>query len=334
MLQWKDVIQYASNGNPEPDRKVEKTEQEWRDQLTTEQFRITRQKGTEMAFSSEMCSLFEPALYSCVCCDTLLFNAEQKFESGSGWPSFTQPIKQNAIAYHQDNSHGMIRIETTCNTCGAHLGHVFPDGPKPSGLRYCMNAVALKKVTDQSLESERETQNIQTATFGGGCFWCTEAIFDRLEGVTQVRSGYAGGKVKNPAYREVCSGNTGHAEVVQVDYDPNIINYSDLIRIHLTTHDPTTLNQQGADRGTQYRSIILVNNDQEREIAEQIIKEVQGEAYEDPIVTEVKPFTSFYEAEPEHQNFYNRQPQYGYCQAVIDPKLAKFKMLYAEKIKQ
>jgi methionine-R-sulfoxide reductase len=145
-LQWKDVLKFAREGNPEPDRKVAKNEAEWRKQLSPDQYRVTRQAGTERAFSSEMCGLFEPGLYSCLCCETLLFDASEKFDSGTGWPSFTQPIKPNAIAYHADDSYGTTRIETVCNTCDAHLGHVFPDGPPPSGLRYCMNAVALKKV--------------------------------------------------------------------------------------------------------------------------------------------------------------------------------------------
>ena len=149
MLKWIDVIKFANKGNPEPDRKVVKTEAEWKAQLTDEEYRVTRLKGTERAFSSEMCSLFEPGLYQCVCCDTLLFDASEKFESGTGWPSFTQPVKENAIAYIEDRSYGMRRIETVCNTCDAHLGHVFPDGPAPSGLRYCINAVAMKKVTEK-----------------------------------------------------------------------------------------------------------------------------------------------------------------------------------------
>ena len=145
MLTWQEVNELVSRGNPPPDREVSKTEAEWRAQLTPEQYRVTREQGTERAFSSPLCSLFEPGLYECVCCGTLLFDADQKFESGTGWPSFTQPVKENAIAYHGDHSHALFRVETTCNTCGAHLGHVFPDGPVPSGLRYCMNAVALKK---------------------------------------------------------------------------------------------------------------------------------------------------------------------------------------------
>lgn len=148
MLKWNDVTRFAQEGNPPPDRKISKTEAEWYQQLTEEQYRVTRQAGTEPAFSSEMCSVLEPGIYACLCCDALLFDAREKFDSGTGWPSFGQPIKLNAIAYHQDGKYGMTRIETVCNTCDAHLGHVFPDGPAPSGLRYCMNAVALKKVVD------------------------------------------------------------------------------------------------------------------------------------------------------------------------------------------
>jgi len=146
MLKWPDILQLSKEGNPAPDRKVVKTDEQWREQLSAEEYRVTRQAGTERAFSSEMCSLFEPGIYGCLCCDTVLFDANEKFESGTGWPSFTQPVAKNAIAYRLDQSHGMQRVETICNTCDAHLGHVFPDGPPPSGLRYCMNAVALKKL--------------------------------------------------------------------------------------------------------------------------------------------------------------------------------------------
>lgn len=145
MLKWTDVRKVAKDGNPAPDRKVTKTDAEWRKQLSPEQYQVTRRAGTEAPFSSEMCSLFTPGIYSCVCCDTVLFDASQKFESGTGWPSFTQPVAANVVAYHEDASHGMVRIEALCNICDAHLGHVFPDGPPPSGLRYCMNALSLKK---------------------------------------------------------------------------------------------------------------------------------------------------------------------------------------------
>jgi len=145
MLKWPDVLNLAKNGNPAPAQRVVKTDAEWRQQLTDEQYHVTREAGTERAFSSEMCSLFEPGLYSCVCCDTLLFDSNEKFESHTGWPSFTQPVEANVIAYRFDGPAFLKRVETICNSCEAHLGHVFPDGPEPSGLRYCMNAVALKK---------------------------------------------------------------------------------------------------------------------------------------------------------------------------------------------
>jgi methionine-R-sulfoxide reductase len=148
MLRWPDVLKIASDGNPAPDHKVVKTETEWRAQLSPEEYHVTREAGTERAFSSEMCSRFDPGIYACVCCGTVLFDAQEKFESGTGWPSFTQPISPEVIAYHVDDKFGMRRVEAVCNVCDAHLGHVFPDGPPPSGLRYCMNALSLRKTAD------------------------------------------------------------------------------------------------------------------------------------------------------------------------------------------
>jgi methionine-R-sulfoxide reductase len=145
MLNWNEVLLLAKEGNLPADKTVTKTDEEWQAQLSEEQYQITRLKGTERPYSSDSCSLFEPGIYGCLCCDNLLFDANEKFESGTGWPSFTLPIRENAIAYYADHTHGMTRVETTCNHCDAHLGHVFPDGPQPSGLRYCMNAVSLKK---------------------------------------------------------------------------------------------------------------------------------------------------------------------------------------------
>jgi peptide-methionine (R)-S-oxide reductase len=147
-LTWKDIIYRSMNGNPSAEKRVEKSPEEWKETLDPDVFQITRLKGTERAFSSEMCSLFEPGIYACACCGTRLFNANEKFKSGSGWPSFSQPLQDNSVAYIRDASHGMIRVETICNVCDAHLGHVFPDGPPPSGLRYCINALALSKILD------------------------------------------------------------------------------------------------------------------------------------------------------------------------------------------
>jgi methionine-R-sulfoxide reductase len=148
MLKWPDVLSLAKDGNPDPERKVRKTEAEWREQLNPEEYRVTREAATERPFSSQMCGLFEPGIYACLCCGTILFDGSEKFESGTGWPSFTQPAGPLAIAYHFDGPAFLQRVETGCNTCDAHLGHVFPDGPAPSGLRYCMNAVALKKISN------------------------------------------------------------------------------------------------------------------------------------------------------------------------------------------
>lgn len=144
MFAWKDIIHFTVKGNPAPDRRVEKTETEWRELLTPEQFRITRKKGTEAAHSGVLCSIYDAGKYHCVCCDTPLFDSTIKFDSGTGWPSFTQPIKENAIKYEKDVSFGMTRVETICNTCDAHLGHVFPDGPQPSGMRFCINSESIK----------------------------------------------------------------------------------------------------------------------------------------------------------------------------------------------
>ena len=145
MLNWNDVIKFANHGNPAPDRRVEKSDDEWRAQLNPEAYRITRQKGTEARYSGAHCTSYDPGLYACICCDTELFDAGEKFDSGTGWPSFTQPVKDNAIKYKKDRSFGMSRVEVLCNTCDAHLGHIFPDGPAPSGLRFCINSISLIK---------------------------------------------------------------------------------------------------------------------------------------------------------------------------------------------
>lgn len=145
MINWKDIIGFTKNGNPPADKRVSKSEQEWQQQLTPEQYFVAREKGTERPFLSPMCNIFEAGIYSCVCCDTELFDSSEKFQSGTGWPSFVQPIKSNAVVYHADGTHGIKRIEATCNTCDAHLGHVFADGPDPSGLRYCINAIVIQK---------------------------------------------------------------------------------------------------------------------------------------------------------------------------------------------
>jgi peptide-methionine (S)-S-oxide reductase len=175
---------------------------------------------------------------------------------------------------------------------------------------------------------------VEIATLAGGCFWCLEAVFEQLRGVTKVVSGYAGGDVPNPSYQAVCTGTTGHAEVVQVTFDPAAIGYRDLLDVFFTIHDPTTLNQQGGDVGTQYRSAIFYHSPEQQRVAEEVVKELEAaKVWDDPIVTEVVPLTVFYPAEQYHQEYYRRNTNQPYCRAVIAPKVAKLRSKYLEKLK-
>lgn len=178
-------------------------------------------------------------------------------------------------------------------------------------------------------------KKLETAVFAGGCFWCTEAVFQRLEGVVQVTSGYTGGTIKNPAYREITTGRTGHAEAIKIDFDPEIINYKTLLEVLFATHDPTTLNRQGADRGTQYRSAIFYLNSEQKEQAENLIKSLSEKGiFDNPIVTEVTELGDFYNAEEYHQNYYNQNSGQGYCQVVINPKLEKLRSSFSTSLKK
>ncbi len=176
---------------------------------------------------------------------------------------------------------------------------------------------------------------LQVATLAGGCFWCLEAVFDELQGVVSVESGYSGGHVPHPTYQQVCEGDTGHAEVVQITFDPEIISYRDLLRVFFTIHDPTTLNRQGNDIGTQYRSAIFYHDEEQKKIAEEVIAELEAaHVWDDPIVTEVTPFEAFYRAEEYHQEYFARNRFQPYCQFVVAPKVAKFRQKFTEKLKR
>jgi len=175
----------------------------------------------------------------------------------------------------------------------------------------------------------------EVATLAGGCFWCLEAAFQDLKGVEQVQAGYSGGRVPNPSYEDVCTGNTGHAEVVQITFDPSIVSFDDLLHVFFTIHDPTTLNRQGGDVGTQYRSAVFYHTPEQKAVTEQVIRELEAEhVWDDPIVTEVKRLEAFYPAEEYHRDYYRRNPNQGYCSAVITPKVAKVRKLYFDKLKQ
>lgn len=188
--------------------------------------------------------------------------------------------------------------------------------------------------TNYGKKMSDEKNNLTKATFGSGCFWCTEAIFENVNGVTDVVSGYSGGKVFNPTYEQVCSGTTGHAEVVQLTYDSVVVSYEELLEIFWKTHDPTTLNRQGADVGTQYRSVIFCHNDEQKEKAKYYKDKLNKEGiWNNPIVTEISPIENFFEAEKYHQNYYENNPNQGYCSFVITPKLEKFKKIFKDKLK-
>lgn len=177
-------------------------------------------------------------------------------------------------------------------------------------------------------------KNLEKATLGGGCFWCTEAVYLELKGVVDVKPGYSGGHVKNPSYKEVCTGTTGHAEVVQVTFDADVVSFSDILEVFFMTHDPTTLNRQGNDVGPQYRSVIFYHNEAQKKTAEKVIELFEQEkVYDKPIVTQVEPFDKFYEAEDYHQNYYNRNKGQGYCQYIIAPKLEKFRKIFKDQLK-
>ncbi|QQS38355.1 MAG: peptide-methionine (S)-S-oxide reductase MsrA [Ignavibacteriales bacterium] len=192
-------------------------------------------------------------------------------------------------------------------------------------------------ITNKTAKANMENiqnMNLETATFGSGCFWCTEAIFERLKGVKLVESGYAGGKKANPTYEEVCSGETGHAEVCKIIFDPKEISYDELLEVFWQTHDPTTLNRQGADVGTQYRSVVFYHNENQKKLAEYYKNQLnQSGAWDNPVVTEISPLTNYYKAEKYHQDYFENNPTQGYCSFVIAPKVEKFEKVFKKKLK-
>ncbi|WP_425397659.1 peptide-methionine (S)-S-oxide reductase MsrA [Aeoliella sp.] len=197
-------------------------------------------------------------------------------------------------------------------------------------------AIGEEKPTAKPItKADKPREKMAQATFGGGCFWCTEAVFLALEGVEKVTSGYSGGQVENPTYREVCMGTTGHAEVIHIEYDPEKVTFQELLEVHLKTHDPTTLNRQGNDIGTQYRSAVFYHTDEQKKLAETAIDELnKAGAYENPIVTEVTEFEKFWPAEDYHQNYLAENPNQGYCRLVVQPKVDKFRKVFKDKLKK
>lgn len=272
--------------------------------LTPEERAVMIDKGTERPFTGLYSLNKENGSYHCRQCDALLFSSDAKFESGTGWPSFDDAIPG---AVRQVPDADGRRTEVVCANCGGHLGHLFlNEGFTAKNARYCVNSISLSFDPAQNPPAQTET-----AVFAGGCFWGVEYHFKNVKGVVSTRVGYTGGTTEHPSYRQVCTGDTGHSEAIEVEFDPKVVSYEELAKLFFEIHDPTQFNRQGPDVGTQYRSAVYYRNDEQKKIAESLIAKLLEKGYR--VVTEVKKAVEFWPAEDYHQDYYEKTGHHPYC---------------------